>query len=489
MATMMKQVVLLMLAGVGICVGAGRPNVVFILADDMGTGDVRVLNPESKIATPNLDGLANAGMVFADAHSGSAVCTPTRYGVMTGRYCWRSRLKRGVLMGYSGHLIDPERVTVADVMAGAGYRTGVVGKWHLGLDWVKKDGGDEVDFTKRVGNHPGVYGFDASFLVPASLDMAPYVFVKDGMPMAVPTLEQPALDFPDYVRKGPRMEGFEMDTALDRIVAEARSFIADGAGREQPFFLYLPLTAPHKPVTPHARFRGKSGLGPYGDFVMQVDDSVGRVLGALDEAGVKDETLVVFTSDNGSFMYGLDDGEKDHVDDPRVQGFHRGHHRANGGLRGTKADVWEAGHRVPFFVRWPGVVKAGGRCAVAVCLTDFFATCADVVGRGEKVGEGEDSFSLVPLLEGREGDFKRAPVVNHSASGMFAVRDGKWKLVAGNGSGGREKPRGKVFEKPYQLFDLEADMGEVNNLAGEMRGRVKAMAGMLQGLMDRGGSR
>ncbi|MCK5943701.1 MAG: arylsulfatase [Planctomycetes bacterium] len=465
------------------------PNIVFVLADDMGYGDVRALNAASRIPTPHLDGLAAAGCTFVDAHTPSSVCTPTRYGVLTGRYCWRSRLKKGVLNGYGEPLIDPQRRTVADLLRDAGYHTSVVGKWHLGLDWPKGPDG-AIRFDQPVGGPPNDYGFDHSLIIPASLDFPPYVYLRDGRVTDPRVVEQPAQRFPAFLRKGPRAEDLVMEEVLGELVGHACDVVAERAAAGQPFFLYLPLPAPHKPVLPHPQFRGLTELGDYGDFVAQVDDAVGRLLRALDEAGVADDTLLVYTSDNGSFMHRFDEPDrKDHVDDARVQGYRAANHRANGPLRGTKADIWEAGHRVPFFVRWPGVVPAGARSDATICLTDLFATCAEVVGRPLGDAWAEDSFSFLPHALGRAPAVLRAPVVHHSVAGMFAIRRGDWKLVAGNGSGGRQKPRGQPFAGPFQLFDLATDLGETTDVAARFPAVVAELTAELQALRERGRSR
>lgn len=468
-----------------------RPNIVFVMADDMGYGDVRALNPASAIPTPNLDGLAAAGSTFVDAHTPSSVCTPTRYGVLTGRYCWRGKLKRGVINGYGGPVIEAGRRTVAGMLQSAGYHTNVVGKWHLGLEWPK--GADQkIQFDRPVGTPPNAHGFDHSYIIPASLDFPPYVYVEDGRVTDHEVVEQPGQRFPAFLRKGPRAKDLVMEEVLGHLVDHACGVVRERAREDQPFFLYLPLPAPHKPVLPHPDFRGRTKLGDYGDFVAQVDDAVGRVLRALDEAGVADDTLLVYTSDNGSFMYRFDEpGRRDHVDDRAVQGYRAEHHRANGPLRGTKADIWEAGHRVPFFVRWPGKVPAGAQVADTICLTDFFATCAALLDQPLQDDEAEDSFSFLDLATGARAAAVavRPPVVHHSVAGMFALRKGPWKLVAGNGSGGRQKPKGKPFGAPFQLFDLAEDLGEQRDVAAEHPERVAEMTAELEAIRAAGRSR
>ena len=358
------------------------PNIVFILADDMGYGDIQALNRESKIPTPHLNKLAREGMAFTDAHSGAAVCTPTRYGVVTGRYCWRSRMKRGVLNGYSPHLIDPERLTVADVMKRSGYHTACIGKWHLGMDLpVTKQGGQQrIDHTTRIENGPNAMGFDYYFGVTASLDMPPYAFVEnDRFPKPV-TAKYQKTDFPNYSRTGLMAADFSHEKALDQLTQKAVGYIDSRRKEAKPFFLYFPLTAPHKPCLPAERFRGNTKLGDYGDFVTQVDWVVGQVTEALKANGLDDNTLLVYTSDNGSYMNRWDKDKPDHVAQPSVQGFHPTNHQANYIWRGTKADIWEGGHHIPYLVRWPGVVRPGTTCDETICLTDLMATCAEITG-------------------------------------------------------------------------------------------------------------
>jgi len=442
---------------------AKAPNVIVILADDMGYGDVQALNETSKIPTPNLNNLAKQGMTFTDAHTPSAVCTPTRYGLVTGRYCWRTRLKKGVLNGYGTPLIQNDRVTIAEFLKKSGYTTGVVGKWHLGLGFAK-DKNNKFDFSKPVSDSPHTHGFDHSYVIPASLDFPPYVFIRDGKITAFPELTQPAVKFPSFLRKGERSPDFVMEDVLDNLLENAQGFITSQAKSENPFFLYFPLTAPHKPVLPHPRFRGKTELGPYGDFVHQVDSIVGGVMKTLDEQKLTDDTIVIYTSDNGSFMFRYDEEKTDHLQDETVQGFNASHHTANGPFRGTKADIWEAGHHVPFFVRWPGHVQPGTKCNQTICLTDIFATVADIAGKELPEEVAVDSFSFKLQLTKPNEPMGRPPVVHHSVSGMFSIRSGDWKLVLGNGSGGRQAPRGKAFERPYQLYNLKTDIGETTDV-------------------------
>ena len=475
---------------------APPPNIVVILADDMGYGDVQAINRDSKIPTPNLNRLADQGVTFADAHTPSSVCTPTRYGLLTGRYCWRSRLKSGVLNGYGTPLIEPDRPTIASFLKAHGYHTGIVGKWHLGLDFTRlplpgktspatqstgqaqnqkqkknkkrrRAASPRLDFTKPILDGPNRRGFVDSLVIPASLDFPPYVYIRNTRITSSETVEQPAVRFPGFLRRGPRGKDLVMADCLDHLKQQAITFLEQRAREPKtPFFLYFPLTAPHKPILPHPRFRGRTQLGPYGDFIVQVDDTVGEVLQAIDRTGLASNTLVIYTSDNGSFMHRRDQPDaRDHVDDQAIQAFRSDRHRSNRHLRGTKADIWEAGHRVPFFARWPGHIKPGSRNATTICLTDLFATFAESIGKELPKNAAPDSYSFLSLLTGSGKPRRRPPVIHHSAAGMFAIRDGRWKLVLGNGSGGRQSPRGRPFVKPYFLADLEADPSEKTNLA------------------------
>ena len=482
---------------------AEPPNVVIILADDLGYGDVGANNPDSRIPTPAMDRVAAEGMRFTDGHSPSAVCTPTRYALLTGRYCWRTRLKRGVLWGIDPSLIDPKRSTIASVLQRKGYRTACVGKWHLGMDFRDKNGRllkndrklqeqpgiDPVDYSKPVGNSPLTYGFHESFIITGSLNMYPYAYIDgDRFTQAATDFKPRTAHNITIISGGPKAPDFEFETVIDTFNKRAVKFIRDSSEAEKPFFLYFPLTSPHKPVVPSYKFKGKSDYGIYGDFVMETDDAVGQILKVLDETKQADNTIVVVTSDNGSFMFRIDEGKPDHIEDFSAVGYHPKHHQSNHIWRGTKADIYEGGHRVPLLVRWPSSIKAGSVSDHTTTLTDWYATISELVDHRMTDGEGEDSFSLVPLLKG-DGTWQRAPVINHSINGMFAIRDGKWKLIAGNGSGGRQAPRGKPFERPYQLYDLAADPSETKNLISTHPQLAEALEMKLDDIRNAGRSR
>ncbi|MFO1521543.1 MAG: arylsulfatase [Kiritimatiellia bacterium] len=415
----------------------------YILADDLGYGDVHHLNPQrGKIATPNLDRLAARGLVFTEAHSGSSVCTPTRYGILTGRYAWRTRLQNGVLHGYSPPLIAPDRLTVPGLLRRHGYTTACIGKWHLGMDLPRKADGNPVS------QGPLSRGFDRYFGISASLDMPPFAFIENDRFTEEPTVEK------EWLRKGAAAPGFEAVDVLPELIRHAGAFLRERVAAKTPFFLYLPLNSPHTPLVPAPAWRGKSGLGDYGDFVMQTDAAVGEVLRTLDELAAAANTLVIFTSDNGcSPAAGVERLEQ--------QG-----HFASANRRGYKADIFDGGHRIPFIARWPAVVKAGTTNDQAVCLTDLMATCADLVGTKLPDNAGEDSFSLLPVLRGT-GPSAREAVVHHSINGSFALRQDKWKIALCADSGGWSKPGPKEAAglPKIQLYDTESDPGETRNLA------------------------
>ncbi|MEL6945039.1 MAG: arylsulfatase, partial [Bacteroidota bacterium] len=312
------------------------PNIIYILADDLGYGDLSCNNENSKIQTPNIDQLAAEGMLFTDAHSGSAVCTPTRYGVLTGRYAWRSRLERGVTWSYDRHLIDPDRQTVADILKEKGYETACIGKWHLGLDWGMNSASGLVDFFKPINYSPNEYGFDYFFGIAASLDIPPYLYIENDRITASKIDTIPAQSGKGFWRESPIGDDFEMEGVLPKFTEKAVAFIDEKSKKDDPFFLYFPLPAPHTPILPTEKFKGISGTNEYGDFVVMVDDLVRQVIDAVERNDIADNTLVIFTSDNGCSPM-ADFEELDSLG-----------HQPSYIYRGHKADIFEGGHRVPF---------------------------------------------------------------------------------------------------------------------------------------------
>ena len=460
---------------------AAPPNIVFILADDMGVGDVS--HTTGKAATPHIDRLAREGMRFTDAHSSSAVCTPTRYSVLTGRYNWRTRLKKSVFFNpHDKPLIKEGETTVASFLKANGYRTACVGKWHLGIGWQfledyqpdpkkKKQQGWDIDYSKPAVT-PTSHGFDYFYGIQASLDMAPYVYIENEKAVKPGTVTKA------FFRPGAAADDFEAVDCLKVFAEKSVAFIDRAAPGDQPFFLYLPLTSPHTPIVPSEEWQGKSPIGKYGDFLMETDWVVGEVLGALEKHGVADDTLVIFTTDNGCSPAA------------KIAELEKNGHKPNGDLRGHKADIYEGGHRVPFVVRWPGKVEAGSATSRLTCQTDFIATCAEVIGKPLADDAGVDSVSFLPTLEDASV-VARDAIVHHSIAGAFAIRRGKWKLCLCKGSGGWSAPRpGKAPKDapPVQLFDLEADPAEKNNLAPNHPELVAELTALMQKYVDDGRS-
>jgi len=476
---------------------AAKPNIVFILADDMGYGDLACQNPESKVPTPHLDRLATQGVRFTDAHSPSAVCSPTRYGLLTGRYAWRTRLKRGVLWCWDKPLIAPDRLTCGTLLKAHGYDTACIGKWHLGMDWPTTDGkppvgmgrtraagsGSNVDFAKPIANGPTTRGFDYYFGT-AVPNFPPYCFVENERTVGIPTVPKPKGMFGC---PGPMLEGWKLEGILPGLMTQAVGYLdakggktANAAFRQTqgaPFFLYMPLTAPHTPIAPAAEFRGKSKAGAYGDFVHQVDHVVGQVLQALDRNGFAENTLVVFTSDNGSPAR---DGRN--MSGP-IRSVLKFGHDPSRPWRGIKSDIWDGGHRVPYLARWPGRIRPGTACDETICHVDFIATVATVLGHKLPPNAGEDSYNILPALLGQPRPKPiREATVHHSGGGMFAIRQGRWKCIFGLGpagfSGGARKPT--PGGPKGQLYDMQADPKEQKNLWLEKPELVKALTALLE---------
>ncbi|MDG2423868.1 MAG: arylsulfatase [Phycisphaerales bacterium] len=453
-----------------------KPNIVIILADDLGSGDLRCMNPESSIPTPGMDDIANQGMRFTDAHSASAVCTPSRYGLLTGRYCWRGPLKEWVLGGSSPALLEPGRDTLASLLSSRGYRTACIGKWHLGLGDQ-----DPVDWNQPLTPGPTDVGFDEFYGISASLDMPPYVFIEDARP------ESPITSSVDHSkhrrqggagfwRAGAASENFDFQDVMPKITERAVDTVMRFAksGREdgRPFLLYVPYTAPHTPWVPSDPYSGRTEVGHYGDFVMQVDASVQRIAQAVRDAGVEDNTLFIVTSDNGS-----------HWPDQDIE---RWGHDGNMGWRGQKADIWEGGHRIPLLVRWPGVVNSNSTSDEIICLTDLFATCVTAGGGHWDSQAGEDSVDIGPLLRQEPWNDPREAIIHQSGDGLLALRCGKWKLIEAKGSGGFTQPRRVKDSSGGQLYDLEADPGETTNLWLDHPGEVARLQAMLDRLRESG---
>jgi arylsulfatase A-like enzyme len=450
-----------------------RPNVIVILADDMGIGDVSSLNPKSAWKTPGIDRLAREGRTFTDAHSASGVCTPSRYTLLTGRYSWRGKLKSSVLHGYDPSLIEPGRLTVAGFLKQQGYATGMVGKWHLGVDWVRNGQKlEEVDFGQPFGGGPLSHGFDRFFGISASLDMPPFVYLSQDRSTTVPRDRVAASPGPKMWRAGLIGADFRHEEVHPRFRREALAWIesraqaraVDGA----PFFLYLALASPHTPTVPTPEFVGRTQTNPYGDFVAQVDATVGDILNTLDALRISRDTLVVFTADNGCSP-AANLGE-----------LRRFGHDPSAGFRGHKADLFEGGHRVPFLVRWPAEVPAGSTCSRLVGQLDLLATLADILGQRLPGHAAEDSISFLPQLHrGDRAKAGRDSLVQHSNQGFFALRQGPWKLLFTPDSGGWSDPKPGSKEAAVlprlQLYHLGNDSAERTNRVADVPKVARAM--------------
>ncbi|MGC3958378.1 MAG: arylsulfatase [Verrucomicrobiota bacterium] len=471
-----------------------RPNIIYILADDLGYGDVSALNPQGKIKTPHLDRLAAQGMTFTEAHSTAAVCTPSRYSILTGRYNWRSTLKSGVLGGFGKPLIEPGQLTVAELLRQHGYQTACLGKWHLGLDWERRatssskeenDEGARIDFTKPIKRGPTTLGFDYFFGISASLDMPPYVFIENDRVTALPTIPAGRLVGADgeKTRVGPQVPGFEAVDVLPTLTRKAIEFIeqntANSAG-QKPFFLYLPLPSPHTPTAPTKEWLGKSGLSEYADFVMQTDDSIGQILATLERNNIASNTVVIFTSDNGCAPASGFQFLQEHGHDPSA------------GRRGHKADIFDGGHRIPLLVRWPAHVPAGSKSEAFVSLVDFIATCADLLSAKLPDNAGEDSIRFLPQLLSKSATGSREVLVESSNNGSLAIREAKWKLVFCPDSGGWSNPRpGSDSAKGLprlQLYDQQTDPAEKTNLVSQHPEVVQRLGRLMRDYIRNGRS-
>ena len=420
---------------------ASKPNIVFILCDDLGYGDIHCMAPEtSKIKTPNADNLAKQGTIFTDAHSGSSVCTPTRYGLLTGRYSWRTRLQKGVVTGFAPSLIAKNRPTVASFLKAQGYHTACIGKWHLDFQYLDPD--SKKAFTQKEHKLPPVGALIPDGPIHRGFDF--YHGFHHARNMKAVIENDRVISHDDEINM------------LPRLTEQSATYIDSRADKkEQPFFLYVPLGSPHTPIVPSEKWQGKSALGKYGDFVMETDNVIGVISKALKRNGMTDNTLVIFTSDNGC-------SKAAGIPNLRNQGHHVSAH-----LRGSKADIWDGGHRVPFIARWPNNIKAGASNDELFCLVDFFATAADIVGSDSPSGSCEDSVSFLPALLGKTIPKSSRPgIIHHSFSGHFAYRMGKWKLVLARGSGGWSSPneRASTRAPEAQLYDMKDDPSEQNNL-------------------------
>jgi len=461
-----------------------HPNIIYLLADDMGTGDLGCYNPGSKIPTPAMDALAKEGMMFTDAHSGSAVCTPTRYGILTGTYAFRTRLKSGVLWGSSPALIKEGESTVATLLKKQGYNTACIGKWHLGLGWQTLDSGVvltdnwqednlKIDFSKPVLSGPNSVGFDYFFGIPASLDMPPYLYLENAISQGIPTEITK-----EGGREGLTVPEFKAKNVMPEITQKAVDYIKQQKPGK-PFFLYFPWAAPHTPVVPNDEFSGKSKAGNYGDFVVECDATVQRIIDVLKENGLYENTIIILTSDNGSSPHGF----------PIAQEIEYNHLTSNG-FKGRKSHSYEGGHRIPFIVSWPKRVKADSKSNEIICLTDLYAMVADLTGHKINDEEAHDSYSFLPVLKGEEYPKPiREATIHHSLNGDFSIRKRNWKYIDASGHGGFAQIKETVSEDSVQLYNLATDPGETTNVYKQNIEITNQMKTLLEKYKDQGFSR
>lgn len=464
------------------------PNIVVFYADDLGYGDVAIQNPQSKIPTPNLDRLARQGTRFTDAHSSSGICTPSRYALLHGRYHWRKF--HGIVNSFDPSVMDDERTTLAELLRSRGYRTACIGKWHLGWDWdsIKHPGAepqgpenarayahDAFDWSLPIAGGPLDHGFDYYFGddVP---NFPPYTWFENDRVLTPPTTTlrttRETAEGNWEARPGPAVEDWDFWGVMPKRTERAVEWVESQSG-DEPFFLYFPFTSPHAPIVPSEAFLGKSQAGGYGDFVVQTDDTVGQVVAALERCGFSDNTLIIFSSDNGPEHYAY----------PRLQRFE---HRSMGRLRGLKRDIWEGGHRVPLIIQWPGRIPAGHVKEGLISQIDLYATFANIVQAEVPEGSAEDSLDQSTFMLGN-GESVRTVLVHNTNPNHYALRQGDWVYVEGASGAITRVPQwfdqqhGYVAnDLPFQLYNLRSDLEQKHNVASIEKERVSQMQALLR---------
>ncbi|AKJ64192.1 sulfatase family protein [Kiritimatiella glycovorans] len=485
-----------------------RPNVVIVYADDLGYGDVHCYDPEHcAVPTPHIDRLAGQGIRFTDASNSASLCTPARYSLLTGRYSWRSRLPLHVVRVYGSPLIHPDRLTLGEMLQKEGYHTACIGKWHLGWNWpmVRDDGtleyvpDDEfrqqregkVDYSKPIPGGPLDHGFDTYFGIDVP-NQPPYAYFRDDKLTSLPTALKGPHTPERWGRNGPMQPDYVFDEVMPNLVREAETYLAARAKDDQPFLLYFALTTPHEPIAPSAEFKGRSGISGVADLIMETDAALGRVMAALDEHGLADDTLLVFASDNGHCSY------------TPIQPFIDAGHRIGGPYRGYKGFVQEGGMRVPFIVRWPGRIRPGMVSDALVTTVDLMATCAEITGYDLPPDAAEDSVSLLPLLTGRVDAVRETTITHSYLADCLVVRRGPWKLAFAYGSGApaiikvREESVDKVAPSesearkqglpPVQLYNVATDPEERNNVHDQYPEKVRELTLFARRQLERGRS-
>ena len=476
----------------GTAYAAPAKNVLFILADDLGYGDVGCYGAE-KIQTPNIDRLAKEGVLFTDAHTECSTCSPTRYGLLTGRYCFRTWLQYSALSTSAPLLIEEDRMTVASLLKSAGYSTAIIGKWHLGFGreddfaqdrkgppnyWETRHKGPNWNGELKPG--PPEVGFDYSYVIPVANSFPPYVIVEnhhvEGLRKDSPIGKMQSKNH--GLMEGGEGARWKDEELVDKLTGKMISQLESVAKKKKPFFLYYAPHQPHMPHRPNTRFKGTSQVGAYGDVIQELDWSVGEILKALDRLGLSKNTLVIFSSDNGPIGAGRPRG---------------GHWPVGRTMRGGKGDILEGGHRVPFIARWPGKIKPGTRSAEMISLTHMLATFAALTGKSLPPGAGPDSYNVLPALLGQKlPDPNRPMVMLSGGQGKRAIREGKWKLIDGQGDCGyahHPRPKPKPGDPPAQLYDLEKDLGETTNLYSQHPEIVQRLKQLLEKIQTQGHSR
>lgn len=454
------------------CTAAERPNIVFILADDLGWGSVGCYGADPKLVrTPNIDRLAREGRRFTDANTPSSVCSPTRYGVVTGRYCWRTSLQCEVLGVFDPLHIETDRLTVASLAKRQGYQTAAIGKWHLGYGSTKP-----VDYTAKLRPGPQDIGFDFHFGVPSNHGDVTGVFTDCEGVIGLRSKELKQFGA-SYYGKAPFLgldaPQREDERVMDQLTDQAIAWI-DKQDRQKPFFLYFTPVAIHEPSTPSAKTKGTSGCGPYGDWTHELDNSVGRILETLERKKLAQNTLVIFTADNGGVL--LTEGNR-----PEAIAYAAGL-RVSGPWRGRKHSIFEGGFRVPFVARWPGKIPAGTVCDETISLVDTLATMAALFGEPlpPAATAAEDSHNVLPAILGQKYDRPLRPdLIVHSADGVFAIRKGPWKWIEGDPAKS-SPPKSRIDEFKPQLYNLITNPAETKDVSGEHPEIVKELSTLLE---------
>jgi arylsulfatase A len=460
-----------------------KPNIVILYADDLGYGDFKLNNPASKIPMPNLERLAEQGMNFTDAHSSSGICSPSRYALLTGRAHWRDF--HGIVGAFGKPPFKPGQLTLPALLREKGYATACIGKWHLGWNWdairkAKGSGPDDFDWTQPIPGGPLDHGFDYYF-GDEVINFPPYGWIENNKVVQAPDTMMDEKTWKTIkegrweCRPGPMVTGWNPYDNLPTITRKSVEYVLSRKGKEQPFFLYVPFPSPHAPIIPNDAFDGKSGAGPYGDFVHETDDACGRILKALDEIGQTENTLVLFTADNGPENYCLERREK----------FG---HWSSAPLRGQKRHIHEGGHRVPTVLRWPGVIKPGSTSSSLFAQTDLMATLASLVGYALPKNAAEDSFDFLPYLRGETARGPRTAMVHNTNANAYAIREGDWVLVHVRPSGAKARQEGGGRTERIELHNLREDISQTRNLAAQHPERVQALQALLDKLYAQGHS-